>query len=263
MSKQPFMPLFFGDFLAATTEWDGEEQALYLLLLAYQWSQGSLPADADRLCRVVRWSAEAFNRCWPTVRGKFVERDGRLYNARLEQHRAKTTALSEKNADAGRKGAAVKWRKDGERHPSANGDAMANAINPPSVFYGNPSHPIPSHPNPSHPSTAEPDGSVHAKAPKPKGAKRCPADFVVPAEAAAALAAELPADFDLDAETAKFRDWEFAKARTDWLACWRTWLRKARDDRRYARRTVAAQTAADKPALTLPDGRANPAAGWV
>jgi hypothetical protein len=77
--------------------------------------------------------------------------------------------------------------------------------------------------------------------------------------ALAALAAELPADFDLEAETAKFRDHEFQAPRRDWPAAWRGWMRKARDRRDYARKRsdLALIERADAPAI-LPSGEPNP-----
>jgi len=177
-SKEAFLPLFFGDFLGSTAEWDGEERALYLLLLGYQWTLGSIPADLKKLRKLADYDQGNFERWWPTVSEKFVPKgDDRLLNLRLEMHRAKTLELSQKNSQAGKKGAAAKWRKDGERHDkgmadairgdgdrhqSANGEPIANAKNQDGERHksaitprhpkndgatdGNPSHPIPSHP---------------------------------------------------------------------------------------------------------------------
>jgi uncharacterized protein YdaU (DUF1376 family) len=77
LSAQPYLPLYFGDFLASTAEWSGEEQALYLLLLGHQWSLGSLPNDPEKVRRMARWEKRAFSAAWETVRAKFTERDGR------------------------------------------------------------------------------------------------------------------------------------------------------------------------------------------
>ena len=121
--RQPFMPLFFGDFLAATSEWEGIERSLCLTLLAYQWFQGSLPTDRRKLAKLVDWDRDLFESCWGQVGQKFVEVDGRLLNRRLEEHRARAKEISAKNAVAGKKGAAAKWRKDGERQPGSMADA--------------------------------------------------------------------------------------------------------------------------------------------
>lgn len=173
MSKKqhPFLPMFVGDFMAATGEWEGEEQALYALLLMHQWAIGHLPTEVPKLARLARFDQHNFERWWPTVAPKFetrqVEGFGlRLLNRRLEEHRAKSLALSEKNAQAGKRGAAQKWRKDGERHqkPMANvtridGERHQSAITKrhPKIdgaTDGNPSHPIPSHPDPSQSSAS-------------------------------------------------------------------------------------------------------------
>ena len=135
MSGQPFMPLFFGDFLASTAEWSGEEQALYLLLLGHQWSIGSLPADPDLCRRLVRFERRLFSRCWQVVSRKFVEKDGRLVNETLERHRARSLEIQEKRALAGSKGGAAKAAKE-KQNPSKG---IANATNLPS----HPNHTIP------------------------------------------------------------------------------------------------------------------------
>lgn len=134
---QPFLPLFFGDFLASTAEWSGEERALYLLALAYQWSMGSLPVEPKRLAKLVDWERRSFDAAWEQVCKKFVERDGRLYNLRLEQHRNKAKEVSKKRAEAGAKGAANRWQPDSNSHANANGNEIANAT----TLSSHPSHP--------------------------------------------------------------------------------------------------------------------------
>lgn len=103
-TQQPFLPLFFGDFLAATATWDGEERALYILLLAYQWTSGPLPMDTKRLAKMCQYEMKRFTTLWVTVGKKFVEHEDGLINVRLEQHRSKAKEISEKRAFAGAKG---------------------------------------------------------------------------------------------------------------------------------------------------------------
>lgn len=109
MTKLPYMPLYFGDFLSATTRWDGEQQALYLLLLCYQWAAGPLPVDPKELCRMIRYDWKYFSRLWPAVKGKFIETDEGLINQRLEEHREKSTKISNKRSASGKGGADSKW----------------------------------------------------------------------------------------------------------------------------------------------------------
>lgn len=170
-AKEPFLPLFFGDFLGATGEWDGEERALYLLLLGHQWTIGSLPADLNKLRKLADYQQTNFDRWWPRVSEKFEAQGDRLVNRRLELHRNKTREVAGKNAESGKKGARARWAKDGERHPESwrtPSNDMANAIEKEKsaiaerhqksdgAVNGNPSHPIPSHP------IEEETSSVHA-----------------------------------------------------------------------------------------------------
>src|SRR5665213_2191608 len=96
--QQPFLPLFFGDFMASTAEWKGLEASLYLTLLGYEWSIGDLPTEPARLCTLVRWDRKMFDRCWPQVAVKFVQRGDRLVNERLEIHRARAVEIAGKNS---------------------------------------------------------------------------------------------------------------------------------------------------------------------
>lgn len=56
--------------------------------------------------------------------------------------------------------------------------------------------------------------------------KRCPENFVITPEMRTWAAEKVPG-VNLDRETEAMRDWEFAKARSDWPATWRQWMRKA------------------------------------
>lgn len=68
--------------------------------------------------------------------------------------------------------------------------------------------------------------SAHARSRPKRASKRCPQEFQVTEDLTAWAAGHFP-HVDLDAETEKFRDHEFAKAHTDWPATWRNWIRKA------------------------------------
>lgn len=104
--KQHFLPLFVGDFLASTATWEGEERALYLLLLAYQWSSGPLPADVKKLARMCQYDPKGFAALWRIVGQKFSELNGGIGNPRLEEHRARAVEISNRRANAGAKGGA-------------------------------------------------------------------------------------------------------------------------------------------------------------
>jgi uncharacterized protein YdaU (DUF1376 family) len=107
------MPFFFGDFLAATATWDGEEQSLYMLLLAYQWSSGPLPSDPARIAKMCRYERKRFDVLWGTVSAKFALTAKGWINDRLELHRERAKEISNKRAAAGAKGGSVPKQKTG------------------------------------------------------------------------------------------------------------------------------------------------------
>jgi hypothetical protein len=61
---------------------------------------------------------------------------------------------------------------------------------------------------------------------KARPSKRCPQEFQVTEDLMAWAEQKVPG-LDVAAETERFRDWEFAKPRSDWPATWREWMRKA------------------------------------
>jgi uncharacterized protein YdaU (DUF1376 family) len=156
--REAFLPLYYGDFLSSTGEWEGEAQSLYLSLLGYQWSLGSLPMDPKALCRLVRWDQKNFNKYWPQVAPKFLEEGGRLRNPRLEQHREKARATKQQQSEAGIKGAETRWGKHRGRDGDPNGDPNGKRHGDPNrVVNGVVTNPLwqpnqanPSHPKPSH-----------------------------------------------------------------------------------------------------------------
>jgi len=139
MSTQPFLPLYFGDLLAATARWSGEKRALYILLLAYQWSSGPLPETTEEIAEMCQYKHSVFVKLWETVGTKFVKSEGGLINQRLEEHRKRAIDISNKRAIAGAKGAAKTWQKEEQTDSKQMANAMANATNLPC-------HPILSYP---------------------------------------------------------------------------------------------------------------------
>lgn len=107
MPKEPYMPLFFGDFLASTAFWRGEERGLYLLLLGYEWSTGPLPSEPRALAESMGYELKHFERLWKRVGQKFRKTAAGLVNERLEEVRAKSREISAKRAASGAKGGSM------------------------------------------------------------------------------------------------------------------------------------------------------------
>jgi hypothetical protein len=79
-----------------------------------------------------------------------------------------------------------------------------------------------------------------------RGSKRCPADFVVTADMRKWAAQSCP-NLDIEAESAAFRDHEFAAARSDWPAAWRNWMRRTTKFARPNHAPQAPKNAAFRP----------------
>ena len=71
------------------------------------------------------------------------------------------------------------------------------------------------------------------KRPTKRPGRRVPDDFTPDLDFAVTA---IP-DVDAVAEAAKFKDWEFKTPRSDWQACWRTWVRNAKERQSYAKKS--------------------------
>lgn len=65
---------------------------------------------------------------------------------------------------------------------------------------------------------------------KKRPSRRCPSDFAVTDEMRVWASTECPG-IDVDRESKAFRDYEFRNSHSDWPATWRTWMRKAQENR--------------------------------
>lgn len=93
-----------------------EQHGAYMLLLMLEWLDGPLPAEPERLRRMLRASDEEFARVWPVVEGLFAkDSQGRLVNRRLERERKAMAAFYEQKRRAAEAGAAARW--GGPREP--------------------------------------------------------------------------------------------------------------------------------------------------
>lgn len=95
-----------------TASWDNEEVGIYFRLLMYQWVNGSVPDDINRLAKITRTNQESFKKSWRIVSSKFQE-NGRndLVNLRMEQTRQEQNNYRKLQSEAGKRGIATKRKK--------------------------------------------------------------------------------------------------------------------------------------------------------
>lgn len=125
--KSPAFQFYAADYLAdeSVQLMTLEEEGIYIRLLAYCWREGSIPADTASLSRLCK-GASAETMAQPL--GCFIshKRDAsRLVHPRLENERKKQENFRQDRRNAGKKGAANRWKMG---NGSANGKAMAEPL---------------------------------------------------------------------------------------------------------------------------------------
>ena len=183
----------------------------------------TLPIRIGALAKLLRFPESALRKLpaeWLTVR-----KDGTVH---LPGYREKNGLISREKRKEAARDRTQKWRES-RRNPYANRDASQDAYarngDASRTHLSQVASPSPS-PSPVSTSLRSVDRARKRAAP-PR--KRCPEDFDVPETERAKIRSECP-DVDLIAEERKFRDYEFARSRSDWLAAWRYWMRKAQGD---------------------------------
>lgn len=111
IGKAPAFQFYAGDFLSDinVTTMTMAQRGIYITLLAYEWIEGSLPSDILKL-RILCGNHTDFDSDWDVVSGCFFEKDGRLYNRRLESERTNMIEYRERMSANGRKGAKSRWQ---------------------------------------------------------------------------------------------------------------------------------------------------------
>ena len=127
--KYPWMPLFWGDFLANTMHLSAQEAGAYLFLIAHAWEhEGQIPGDRIRLARIAHVRPDQWNKVWFALQNFFeikagVPSDGST-SVRWYTHHRVTDELR-------RLGKISNKRKEAaeQKHSNSFASAPANAPN--------------------------------------------------------------------------------------------------------------------------------------
>lgn len=92
--------------MSSTNEFTLEETGAYIRLMCHQWDTGGISLDPAR--HPVGNRPDYAENIWPTLQCKFVERDGRLVNLKLEAIRVASHEKHETLSEAGKAGAAAR-----------------------------------------------------------------------------------------------------------------------------------------------------------
>jgi uncharacterized protein YdaU (DUF1376 family) len=100
-----WMPLFIGDYIAATTALDAEESGCYLHLLMQSWIAGPLPNDENKLMRIARlYGSSKQGILHGILESFFILTEAGWINKRLEEEKVKANRRRDSAIENGRKG---------------------------------------------------------------------------------------------------------------------------------------------------------------
>ena len=123
--KSPAFQFYAASFLSSTADWTLKEVGAYIRLLSYQWDNGTIPRDPERLRLLLGCGKKELEKLWGTLLPKFVEHGEGYVNPRLEEERVKQAEFRAKASKAGQRGAIGRWGTPSKPHPKPNGVGVA------------------------------------------------------------------------------------------------------------------------------------------
>jgi uncharacterized protein YdaU (DUF1376 family) len=129
--KSPAFQFYPDDFLGSgkVGTMTAEEVGAYTLLLCLDWNENGFVFDPEELARWCRMTRAQFRKVWKRVSRCFDEKDGRMYNPRLQLEREKQARWREKSAQGGRTSAQAR-AKGGSTTLPAQTAPIANTPSP-------------------------------------------------------------------------------------------------------------------------------------
>lgn len=110
MAKQfdkQWYPFYHDLFNRSTAGWTAERVGAYILLLNHQWQNNGIPNDREELLLIAKCKPEILEK----VLLKFeVEKQGRIFNKKMEIIRKEQIDKYEKRSNAGRAGGIAKYQ---------------------------------------------------------------------------------------------------------------------------------------------------------
>lgn len=237
MAEFPAMPLWTDAYLADTGHLTTIEHGAYFLLLMTMWrAGGSLPNDDKKLSRFARMSAQQWERVKPSLMEFFTIKDDEITQGRLTDELAFVKRRSKRQSENARANA---------RKNKTSVSAMAQ----PKLSLAEPNASQTVAPTPTPTDIEKRDTVVSPK----KRAARLPDDWTIPDEFQDWCLTEWPSmriEF-IQGQAARFKDYWIAKSgkdatKTDWLATWRNWMRRAVEDAGRRAKTTTPQTTKPK-----------------
>ena len=196
MSKRPWFPLYVGDVLADTMNFDPAQFGGYMKILCHYWMTEE-PMTMNEMRVASGLSKNIFQKTWPLLEKKFVVENEKYFNRRMRREIIKAVEISDKRAIAGRAG--------GQAIAQANEKQLPTQLQ----------------------SQLHKEQKREQKSPHKKRASQLPHDWILPNDYREYCITKRP-DLDPDATAENFRDYHLGhgKPMSDWKATWRNWVRK-------------------------------------
>lgn len=113
-----WMPLYVGDYLAATSRLTTEEHGAYLLLIMDYWRNGPPPDDDRILAQVVRMAPDAWSIIQASIKQFFRAENGVLRHARIDKEKDEAIKKQATNTEKAKKAADARWNNTPSNAPS-------------------------------------------------------------------------------------------------------------------------------------------------
>ena len=114
MAKAPAFQFYAQDFISDENVvlMSNQEVGCYIKLLCFQWKQGSIPSDINKIAKLCGENSEVMAELWPSIEPCFKQngRRDRMANPRMEAERKKMNAYRKERSEAGKRGAKKRWK---------------------------------------------------------------------------------------------------------------------------------------------------------
>ena len=128
------MPIYIGDYLAATSRLTTQQHGAYLLLMMDYWKSGPPPDNPEVLAQITRMTIDARSIAQASIKHYFNVVDGYWRHGRIDEELAKADKNRETAQSRAAAGAAARWRdkKNAPSNAPSNAQAMLDSCSSPS-----------------------------------------------------------------------------------------------------------------------------------
>ena len=131
MNKAPAFQFYPSDFLSDENVMlmSNQEVGCYIKLICFNWKQGSIPDDINKIARLCGEDTSVMAELWHSLKRCFISNgtNGRLINPRVEKERLKQKKYRKERSESGKKGAVKRWKSHKKRNNNSSAIAKPMA----------------------------------------------------------------------------------------------------------------------------------------